>query len=55
MDPTTALVRQPTPVLTAMFRHIASPVDRSGVISPFALTILQILHGRGYPLKNLLH
>ena len=55
MDSVTALVRQPTPVLTAMFRRIASPIDRSGVISPFALTIIQILHGRGYPLKYLLH
>ena len=49
-----ALASQPTPVLVALWRHLKSPVDpTTGKITPGALKIVQLLHGRGYPLRSL--
>lgn len=55
MDPTVALANQPTPVLVALWRHLKCPVDPStGQVTPVALRLIQMLHGRGYPLRSLL-
>jgi hypothetical protein len=54
MNPLRALLTQPTPVLVALYRHLKFPVTHCGVINPIALTLLRLLHGRGYPLKELL-
>ena len=51
---TLPLSQQPTPVLVALYRHIATPVNVNGHVSPGVRGILSVLHSRKYPLKNLL-
>ena len=48
------LARQPTCVLVALYRGLASPVDKDGKMSTSVRGLLTILHKRGYPLKSLL-
>lgn len=54
MNPTLTLASQPTAVLVALFRQLKCPVDLTNNITPGALTLIQVLHKRGFPLKELL-
>ena len=50
---TLPLSQQPTPVLVALCRQLATPVDANGNVSPAVRGLLGVLHSRNYPLKNL--
>jgi len=48
------LSKQPTSVLVALYKHIATPVDANGHVTPGVRRLLTILHTRNYPLGSLL-
>lgn len=48
------LSRQPTSVIVTLYKHIATPVDINGHVSPGVRRLLTILHSRNYPLERLL-
>lgn len=48
------LSRQPTCVLVALYRSLASPVDKDGNVPASVRRLLTILYERGYPLRTLL-
>ncbi len=54
MNSSVALASQPTSVLVALWRHMDCPVDRGGTVTSGAMAIIRLLHGRGYPLGDLL-
>lgn len=53
MNPALPLASQPISVLVALWRQLAHPVGRDGKVTPGARRILEAIHARGYPLRDL--
>ena len=53
METTLALIRQPTPILTALFNQIAHKTDSTGKAKPVCIQICDILNRRGYDINKL--
>ncbi len=53
METVLALVRQPTPILVALFNQIAFKVEKNGKAKQVCIQICDILNRRGYDLSKL--